>query len=159
VKRSTKEELLIYELQALHYAEDEVKKVFPRLAEAASSRELKAALSEHLDMSRQFAAQFQEFLEKLGSFRASACECVGIRVLLDEVEKVTRAGLDPEAVDVELALGAQRIKQYQIPGYQAVQAYAASLGHNREARYIERIVSKEQVASKHLSDLSERLFH
>jgi ferritin-like metal-binding protein YciE len=160
MKASTKEDLLLHEVQVLQYAEDQIHKALPRLAEAASSPELKAIIDEGVQRTRRVKTHLGELFRKAGGEPVAGqirAECISMNAMLQETEKVIQARLEPDALDTELGLGVQRISQYQASGYRAVQSYAESLGYHAEAQSIKKIIDEDEATSKRLSQLSADL--
>lgn len=81
--------------------------------------------------------------------------CQAIVSMLDEVENVQKSDLESSALQAEIALGVQRIKQYQLAGYRAVQSYATALGHSQHLQVLESWIADDEKAGQKLSKLRD----
>lgn len=133
METSAVENLYFHEINVLHTAEREIAARWPRFVRGAKSTRVRAALSDQALRSVENEKRLREIIQRLEAGAAGA-SCIGIFVLLDEMDRALVAGLEPEMVDVQLVLGAERVRQYQASGYRAVEAYAKRLGHERDAQ-------------------------
>jgi ferritin-like metal-binding protein YciE len=130
------ESMYANEIKVLHAAEREIAKRLPRLAEAASAGSVREVLTHEVAQIARNQSALADILERLSADGAGG-SCRGISSLLDEVERVLNARIDAEARDAELALGAERVRQYLAAGYRAVQGYARKLGLEKDAAQLE----------------------
>src|ERR1700730_10662036 len=65
MKFSSLNDLYIEQLKDLHSAETQLTKALPKMAKAASSPELKAAFTEHLEETKEHLVRLNEIGEKL----------------------------------------------------------------------------------------------
>src|SRR4051794_676233 len=59
-------DLYVDELKDLYNAETQLLKALPRMAKAASAEELKAAFTEHLEVTRKQVERLEQIFEELG---------------------------------------------------------------------------------------------
>jgi|ERR1700722_7183118 len=156
MKSSSIEDLFAHEVQVLHNAENEIQQRLPRLAQAAKSPQLREILAAQVTQSKAREPLLQQLLGRLEvpTLRSS---CIAISVMLAEGERLLPAGLEPDALDAELALAAQRIKQYQTSGYQATRNYAAALSLKEHAGMFDAALIEDEAASGRLAELTSGL--
>jgi ferritin-like metal-binding protein YciE len=70
-------ELLVHELKDLYSAENQLIKALPKMAKATSSAELRAALEEHLEVTRAQVERLDKVFDHLGvSLRGKKCKAM-----------------------------------------------------------------------------------
>jgi ferritin-like metal-binding protein YciE len=96
VKIDTLSTLLHEELKDIYDAEKRLVKALPKMAKAASSDDLKQALEEHLEVTKNQVSRLEEVFETLG-LPAKSKTCAGMKGLIEEGEEVI--GEDAEEYD------------------------------------------------------------
>ncbi|HXZ79873.1 MAG TPA: DUF892 family protein [Terriglobales bacterium] len=66
MKSGSLRELYVDQLRDLYDAEKQLVKALPKLADAASSDELRSALEEHLQITKQQVERLEQIFEKMG---------------------------------------------------------------------------------------------
>src|SRR5436309_11989254 len=92
------QKLYVEELKDLHSAERQIIQALPKMIKAASSPELKSALQEHLDVTREQLARLDQIFEGLGK-RATGKKCKGMEGLLEEGKELLQEDASPEVLD------------------------------------------------------------
>jgi len=157
--KATLENMLSHEVQILSVAEAQIASRLTQLASSVPAGHARDILNEQVKHSETRIALLRPVLDKLAGAVASRASCVGIRALLDEVEGAAKADLEPNSLNAEMALGVQRIKEYQLAGYQAVQTYAAALGSSQDLKPLEDSITADQKTIKNLAGVSHGLSH
>jgi len=83
VKLNSLHDLYITELRDLYDAENRILKALPKMAEAASSPELKSAFEEHLQQTRTQTSRLEQIFQKLGE-SPKGQKCKGVEGIIDE---------------------------------------------------------------------------
>ena len=103
MKLDSLEDLLIHELNDLYSADDQLVEALPKMAEAASSDELKQAFEHHLQETRDHRDRVQEIFGQLAK-RRNGKECEAMKGLIEEGEEVIQtSGGDPAVKDAALS--------------------------------------------------------
>ena len=76
-------DLLIDELKDLYSAETQLVKALPKMAKAAASPDLQAALEEHLEQTQQHAARIEDICAEL-DVSPRGKKCKGMEGLIEE---------------------------------------------------------------------------
>ncbi|HVX84857.1 MAG TPA: ferritin-like domain-containing protein [Phycisphaerae bacterium] len=147
-------DLLINQLEDLYDAELRLVDALPKMADAASSTELRSAFMDHLQETRGHAGRLEEI------FRELQCEpkretCDAMKGLVKEGSAVIGADGDPTVRDAALIAAAQRVEHYEMAGYGTVRNFAHQLGLHRVAESLQHILDEEGNADKLLTQIAE----
>ncbi len=150
------QKLYVDELKDLHSAERQIIQALPKMIKAASSPELKSALQEHLDVTKEQLARLDKIFEGLGK-RATGKKCKGMEGLLEEGKELLQEDASPEVLDAGIISAAQRVEHYEMAGYGTVRTYAQLLGEKDAAKLLQQTLDEEGDADKNLTKLAERI--
>jgi Mn-containing catalase len=152
------EELLVEQLQDMLNAEQQLVKALPTIAEAARSDEVRLAVEQHLEETRDQVERLKEAFGLLG-VQAKGKPCKGMAGLLEEGEEVIAEGEDMEDASADLALIAacQKVEHYEISAYGTARTMAAQIGLPAVAELLNKSLAEEQVADSLLSQLAREL--
>ena len=114
LKLESVKDLLIAELRDLHNAEEQLVEALPKMAEAASSTELKNAFNHHLEETRKHVTRLDEVFKSLAE-KASGETCEAMKGLVKEGEEFIKAKGQPDVRDAGLIGAAQRVEHYRWP--------------------------------------------
>jgi ferritin-like metal-binding protein YciE len=155
MKLTTLESLLVEELKDLYDGEKQITKALPRMAKAATSRELTTAFERHLDQTKEHVARLERVFDELGKSPGRK-KCEGIAGLVEEGKEILKnsVGADPAVRDAALIAAAQRIEHYEMAGYGTVRAWAEQLGLNSAARILQQTLDDEKATDKRLSEIA-----
>jgi ferritin-like metal-binding protein YciE len=157
MKIETLEILLQEELKDIYDAEKRLVKAIPKLAKAASSKELRAALQEHLEVTKGQVTRLEEVFEELG-VSAKSKPCAGMKGLIEEGEEVINEDGDERLIDLAIIGAAQRVEHYEMAVYGTVRTMAERLGNERVAELLEETLNEEKEADEKLSEVAEQLY-
>ncbi|PYX87565.1 MAG: ferritin-like domain-containing protein [Acidobacteria bacterium] len=156
MKLETLNELLIEQLQDLYSAENQIIEALPKMAEAASSPELKRAFQEHLRQTEGQVERLEQCFEQLDT-EAEGNECKGMKGLLEEGEDLMDEDAEPEVLDAGLIAAAQRVEHYEIAGYGCARTYAQLLGLKEVASSLQQTLNEEKETDQKLTELAESI--
>lgn len=149
------QDLFIHELRDLYNAEQQLVTALPKMAQAASTPELKDAFNHHLEQTRNHVNRLDSVFSDLGT-TSSGEECEAMKGLIKEGEEIISATTGSNAVkDAALIAAAQRVEHYEIAGYGTVRTYAQELGHGKAADLLQETLDEESKANKKLTSLAE----
>jgi ferritin-like metal-binding protein YciE len=168
-------DLLIHEIDDLYSAEEQIIEALPSMIEKAKNGKLVTALKDHLKVTEQQKARLDEVKQLLvgdsdedaseqggqkgffgGFFGASGKkhECLGMKGLIEEGEKVMGEDMSPKVLDAAIIASAQKIEHYEICGYGTARAYARELNLGQVAERLEETLDEEYEADDLLTDLA-----
>jgi ferritin-like metal-binding protein YciE len=149
----TLKDLYVHELKDLYSAENQLIKALPKMAKAATNRQLSAAFRQHLDQTKRQAKRLEEILKSRDeSTRGPKCE--GMEGLIAEGDKMAKEDAEDEVRDAGLIAAAQRVEHYEIAGYGCARTYAQLLGDKKGARLLETTLQEEGNTDKKLTKLA-----
>jgi ferritin-like metal-binding protein YciE len=154
LKLDSLRDLLIEELRDLYNAENQLVEALPKLAEAASSNELKSAFNHHLDETRQHVSRLERIFQQIGE-KSSGETCEAIKGLIKEGDVLVKAEGNPDVRDAGLVGAAQRVEHYEIAGYGTARSLARRLGENEIAEILQQTLNEEALADKKLTSIAE----
>lgn len=147
------ENLLIHELRDLYSAESQLIRALPKMAKAASSEALKAAIEEHLEVTQRQKERLDKVFEKTDTSTRGP-KCKAMEGLIEEGQEIMSEDGDEATKDAAMIAGAQRIEHYEIAGYGAARAFAEILGKNDVAKLLQETLDEEKEADQKLNDLA-----
>jgi ferritin-like metal-binding protein YciE len=154
LKLDSLRDLLIEELRDLYNAENQLVDALPKLAEAASSNQLKSAFNHHLEETRQHVSRLESIFQQIGE-KSSGETCEAMKGLIKEGDILVKAEGDPDVRDAGLVGAAQRVEHYEIAGYGTARSLARRLGENQIAEILQETLNEEAQADKKLTSIAE----
>ena len=146
-------DLYIHELKDLYSAEKQLIKALPKLAKAATNRQLTAAFNQHLEQTKRHAKRLEQILKSHDeSTRGPKCE--GMEGLIAEGDKMINEDAEDEVRDAGLIAAAQRVEHYEIAGYGCARTYAELLGDRKGAQLLNTSIREEGDTDKKLTKLA-----
>jgi len=146
--------LYVDELKDLYSAEGQILKALPRMVKAASSRDLKRALTEHERVTRKQVKRLERIFKDLDESPRGK-KCRGMEGLLEEGKELISEKPEPDVLDAGLISKAQHVEHYEIAGYGTVRAWAEQLGLDQHVELLQETLDEEGEADKRLSQLAE----
>ncbi len=158
MKLESLRDLLIEELQDLYSAENQILEALPKMIKKASSPDLKAGFSEHLEQTRGQVRRLDQIFDQLGDdIDRDDKTCKGMQGIIKDNEELLKSDAEPEVLDAGMIAGAQRVEHYEIAGYGTVCTYARLLGQNDWAQILDQTLREEKDTDSKLNRLSERI--
>ncbi|MBA3271473.1 MAG: ferritin-like domain-containing protein [Acidobacteria bacterium] len=150
----TLHDAFIDELRDTYSAEKQVLKALPKMMKAASSPDLKAAFSNHLEETREQVVRLEEVFASLNE-KVRAKHCDGMAGIIEEGKSMMEEDFDETAMDASLIAGAQRVEHYEMAAYGTLVAWARVMGHTQAADLLEQTLDEEKAADEKLTTLAE----
>lgn len=147
-------DLLVYQLQDLVSAEDQLLDALPRMAEAASNAELKNAFNTHLQETEQQRLRLTQVFDMLGADQGMET-CEAMQGLLKEGNEVLHLNGEPQVKDAALIAAAQRVEHYEIAAYGSARAFATQIDRDDIAEILQQTLDEEGNADKILTQIAE----
>jgi len=148
------DDLLVEELKDLYSAEKQITKALPKMAKAASSKELRQAFESHLEETNGHVERLEQIFETVGkSSKGKTCE--GMKGLLSEGSELIGEINKGNVLDAGLISAAQRVEHYEMAGYGSVRAYAELLGNSQVADLLQATLDEEKAADEKLTEISK----
>jgi ferritin-like metal-binding protein YciE len=152
----TLNDLLVEELKDIYDAEQQIMQALPKMAEAATSTELKSAFQMHLRQTEGHIAR----LESAFSILSKAAErkpCKAMKGLIAEGEDLMKEHEPSSLLDAGLIGAAQRVEHYEMAAYGTSRAYAEALGQTDIASLLQQTLDEEKETDASLNELGEQI--
>jgi len=151
---STLKDLYVHELKDLFSAEQQLVKALPKMAKAASNKELAGGFQAHLEQTKEHAERLQQILSKHQATSRGA-KCKGMEGLVAEGAELIEEEADPEVKDAGLIAAAQFVEHYEIAGYGTARTYAELLGDQEGAKLLQTTLEEEKQTDEKLTKLAK----
>lgn len=146
--------LLEHEIKDLFSAETQLVKALPKMAKAASDRELKEAFTSHLEETKVHVERLEQVADILGSTpRGKSCKAM--KGLIEEGEETIKEDGDPNILDLALIGAAQKVEHYEIAGYGTARSLAECLGLDDVVSLLQETLDEEGEADQKLTGIAE----
>ncbi len=150
----TLDDLLLNELKDLYSAEKQAVRVYPRMAKAIDSENLKEALQAHLEETKGQIERLDRAFEILEK-RSGGKTCEAMKGLIEEGQEVIEE-VEPGPVrDAALIGAAQRMEHYEIAAYGTVATLARALGQEEIASLLGQTLEEEKSTDQKLTLVAE----
>src|SRR6188472_2533565 len=156
MKLESLQDLFVSELKDLYSAENQLLKAIPKMAKAATSKELRAGFEKHLKQTEGHVDRLTTIFEALDA-SPKGKKCKAMEGLIEEGSEVIEEDMDPDVKDAALIAAAQRVEHYEIAGYGCVRTYAQLLGHSKAAKLLQQTLDEEGDTDKALTKLAESI--
>jgi ferritin-like metal-binding protein YciE len=153
---SSLQELYVEQLKDLYDAEHQIIKALPKMIDKAESEELKEALNEHLEVTKQQANRIERVFNDMGE-KAKAEKCKGMQGVIAEGDDLIGDIEDPNVRDAAIIAAAQRVEHYEMAGYGTARTYASQLGEDEAADLLQQTLDEEKEADKKLTELASEI--
>jgi ferritin-like metal-binding protein YciE len=155
VSDSRLEEFFIDELKDIYWAEQHLVKTLPKMQEASSSSQLKNAISDHLEQTKEHVSRLEKVFDMLGQ-EAEAKKCDAMEGITDEGEEIISDTEDGTATrDVRVIMAGQKVEHYEIATYGSLVQLAKTLGHDDVAQLLATTLEEEKKADELLTSIAE----
>ena len=145
--------LYIEELKDLYSAETQLVKALPKMANAASSEDLRAGFEEHLGQTKEHVVRLEKILKALGE-SPKGKKCKGMEGLIAEGSEMIEDDPALEELDAGLISAAQRVEHYEIAGYGCVSTYAKLLGEDQAVSLLRLTLEEEKKTDEKLTQMA-----
>jgi ferritin-like metal-binding protein YciE len=146
--------LFEHTLMDIYYAENQILKALPKLAQKAKSPDLKKAFESHLTQTEAHVKRLDQIFQLLAK-PPKAVKCEAIAGILKEGEEVVEEFGDSTALDAGMIAAAQTVEHYEMARYGALRTWAEELGMKDAAKLLEQTLLEERSTDQLLTKLAE----
>lgn len=150
------QELFLDELADVYSAEQQLIKALPKVAKNADSDELREAVEEHLEQTKEHAKRLEEVARGLDQ-SIKRKTCAAMKGLVEEANEVMREQKGSSALDAAIIAGAQKIEHYEIASYGTLIAWANQLGYSEQVEELQQTLEEEKETDEKLTSLAEEM--
>jgi ferritin-like metal-binding protein YciE len=146
--------LLLHTLKDVYFAEHEILKTLPKLAQAAQAEQLKQAFETHRTQTEQQIGRLNDVFALLGE-RPEGVPCKAILGILAEGQEVMDEFAGGPALDAGLIAAAQAVEHYEIARYGALRSWAELASLDDAADLLDQTLMEEKDTDALLTQLAE----
>jgi ferritin-like metal-binding protein YciE len=150
----TMDDLFVHQLQDIYYAEKQLVKALPKMAEKANDNQLKQGLLAHLEETKGHVSRLEQVFQMHG-ITPKAVTCTAIDGIIEEADEVAGEIADEQVLDAALINAAQAAEHYEITRYGTLATWAKRLGRNDCAAVLQKTLDEEKATDKKLTQLAE----
>jgi ferritin-like metal-binding protein YciE len=150
----TMNDLFVHQLQDIYYAEKQLLKALPKMAEKATDQQLKQGFLTHFDETKTHVQRVEQVFQMHGA-QAKAVDCPAINGIIKEADEIAGEVADKAVLDAALINAAQAAEHYEIARYGSLIAWAKQLGRNDCASVLQKTLEEEKATDKKLTTLAE----
>jgi ferritin-like metal-binding protein YciE len=150
----TMNDLFVHQLQDIYYAEKQLVKALPKMADKATDKQLKQGFLTHLDETKIQVQRLEQVFQMHGA-EVKAVNCPAIDGIIKEADEVAGEVEDKSVLDAALINAAQAVEHYEIARYGSLVAWAKLLGRNDCATVLQKTLDEEKATDKKLTTLAE----
>ena len=148
------ENLFTHTLQDIYYAERQILKALPEMAQKASNPQLKSAFTSHLEETKSHVKRLEDVF-RMQRQDPNGVECPAIDGIIEEANDVAGDVDDKQVLDAALAAAAQAVEHYEMSRYGTLVAWAKQLGRSDCASMLEQTLKEEKAADQKLTTIAE----
>lgn len=149
------EKYFVDSLKDIYWAEKHLTKALPKMAKAATTEELKAAIEERFAQTEEHVARLEQVFEIFGQ-TARGKKCEAMEGLVKEGETVIEETEDGTFTrDVGIIMAAQKVEHYEIATYGGLVTLAKVLGQNDAAKILATTLEEEKQTDLGLTEIAE----
>ena len=148
------EGLYTEQLKDVYDAEKQLVQALPKMAQVATSDDLRRAFEMHLDETKTHVARLKEIFDR-HNINPGNKKCEAMQGLVTEGEHAINLRGNNMVRDAALIAAAQRAEHYEISAYGTLRAYANHLHYGDDKELFQKTIKEEGDADKKLTDLAE----
>src|SRR5579884_419643 len=141
-------------LEFAYDCEQQLIKALPKMAQAASSQQLRSAFEQHLEETRGHARRLEEIFQNLGRNPDTQDNDV-VKALVKEgehmISRIDRGSL----LDAALIVAGNEVEHYEMAAYGSLRTFAQLLGNQQAERLLEMTLTEEKAADHKLTQIGE----
>ena len=135
----TMNDLFVHQLQDIYYAEKQLVKPLPKMAD----EQLKQGFLAHLEETKTHVQRLEQVFKMHGA-EVKAVDCPAIDGIIEEADDIAGEVEDKRVLDAALINAAQAAEHYEIARYGSLIAWARQLGRNDCASVLQRTLEEEK---------------
>jgi ferritin-like metal-binding protein YciE len=153
MKLQTLHDLYLKELRDLYGSEKLLVKALQNMAAQTELPELRQALEQHLEQTREHVSRLEQVFHLHGEKPATK-RCKALEGILKELEDDAGADAAPFVRDAAIIAGTQQVEHYKIAAYGTLSSFAMHLGHDAAAKILQKTLDEERAADEKLTEIA-----
>ncbi|WP_250516992.1 DUF892 family protein [Caballeronia sp. INDeC2] len=152
---TTLNDLFIHALSDVYSAEKQLTKALPKLARAATSPDLAAAFTTHLEETRGQVERIDRVVE-VSELKLKRIKCVAMEGLVEEGQEQIEEIEKGPILDAALIAAAQKVEHYEIATYGTLATLAKKLGYDEGMKLLLETLEEEKATDEKLTLLAKQ---
>ena len=152
----TPTDLFVHELSDIHSAEQIIVKMLREAQGMATNPQLRQALTQQEQETRQQAQNLDQIFQQLGQQRHPVT-CHAVEGLQKELEEVRKTDASSGVLDGVILGGAMKTEHYEISAYQGLVKKAQAMGEQRCAELLQQNLQQEQQTLQTLIGIGDQM--
>ena len=141
-------------LKDIYFAEKKILATLPKMAKAAQSEELKAALVKHLTETEGQIERLEKVFAVIEK-KPQGKTCAAIVGITEEGAEIMEEYKGSPALDAGLLAAAQAVEHYEISRYGTMIAWAEELGLEDAVSLLEETLEEEEATDEALTEIAK----
>lgn len=149
------EDLMHHQIADLISAEEQLIEALPEMARAATDKNLKKAITDHLKETKNQLKRLEKVHKELGMKASEKSTCKAMKGLIAEgSHAIKNIGPGP-VLDAALIGAAQRVEHYEMAAYGTARCHAEMCGLSKIVKLLQETLDEEGNANKLLTQIAE----
>ncbi|MDQ0595081.1 ferritin-like metal-binding protein YciE [Chryseobacterium ginsenosidimutans] len=142
-------------LKDIYYAEHKLVDALQTMHDAATTEELKDAFEDHQLQTKKHISRLDKVF-KLIDETPEQKKCEAMDGLIKEGEEIIKSTEEGTMTrDAALIIAAQKVEHYEIASYGGLAQLAITMGHDKAADLLEKILQEEEDTDYNLTEIAE----
>lgn len=154
MKIETIEQLFVNGLSYVYDAEKQLLQALPKLAQAASTPELREAFETHLAETKEHVGRAEEIFKMLGKQPETKPNAVLEQMRTEADQMITNTDKSPLR-DAALIVAGNQVEHYEMAAYGSLRTFAQLLGKQDVASILQMTLQDEKKADAKLTEIGE----
>lgn len=150
----TLEDLFLDSVADMYYAENQLVKALPKMAEAATHDDLREAFQSHLTETEGHVQKLEQVFQHFG-VKPKSKKCPAIEGIIEEAKEIMAENKKMPTINAALIYAGQKAEHYEIASYGSLREWARQLRRDAVADVIDDILEQEKAADEKLTQLAE----
>lgn len=147
-------DLFVHGLKDMYFAENQIIKALPKMAENARAPALRKGFEDHLKETKEQIKRLDHVFELCG-VSASGDNCPAIEGIIKEGEEMMSEIKDGDTRDAAMIAAAQAVEHYEIARYGTLVAWAGQLGMKEAQNILRDTLAEEKDTDAKLNRMAE----
>ncbi|HVX80477.1 MAG TPA: ferritin-like domain-containing protein [Devosiaceae bacterium] len=150
----TLKELFVETLRDIYFAEKQILRALPKMANAAHSDALRAGFKLHREETEEHVARLEKIFAML-DLTPRGKKCEAILGIIEEGKEIMGDFHGTPSLDAGLVSAGQAVEHYEIARYGTLKTWAGQLGLAEARTLLQKTLDEEVATDRKLSELAE----
>jgi len=154
-QESLLEKFFTDQLKDIYYAEQQLLKALPKMAQASTTEELEDAFNDHLKQTERQVKRLEKVFQLIGK-KPEGKKCEAMDGLVKESESIIKETKQGSMTrDAALIIAAQKVEHYEIATYGGLVQLAITMELHRAADVLDKTLLEEEDTDALLTEIAE----